>query len=272
MLKSFASLLIAGILMVPGCETLDLQGSPPPENPAARASVLAGTPWRLVAVGGEAMPRTGAGATLIFSRGGTVAAGTGPCNLFGTTIALDGASLSFQPVLATEQACLPPARMAQEDAYFRALEKVARFDATDTTLSLFDAAGIELLRFELAEDAPGTDTLIGTHWSLGELEGMPVLGLVHVAFEEEGELGGQGPCNTFAGTYRLGAGDVVEIMPRKTTRCFCDGFDREGQFLDALRRVRAWRIDGERLLLGAEGETLMILERERMAAAPLHGC
>jgi len=275
MLKSTASLLMAALMLLPGCEmldTLDLQGPPPPENPVARASTLAGTSWRLKAVGGEAVPRAGAGATLTFSRSGTVAVGTGSCNIFGTNIALAEASLSFETVRATEQACLPPARMAQEDAYFRTLESVARFEATGTELILLGATGAELLRFEVAEMPLEGDTLIGTRWSLGNLEGTPVLGIAHIAFEQNGELSGQGPCNTFAGDYRLGEYNTVEIMPRKTTRCFCDGFDREDQFLSALRRVRDWRIDGERLVLGTQGATLMTLEHERMPAAPLPGC
>ena len=271
MLKPFFA--IAGILLLTGCEMLDqMDRLAPVRDPDAPVPVFADTSWRLTAIDSQTVSRAGAGSTLTFGPQGDGATGTGPCNVFGATVEVDGTSLSFEPVFVTERACLPSTRMVAEEAYFRALREAATFEATPTDLWLFDATGEEVLRFAVAPTAPVQDGLIGTSWSLGDLEGSAAFGLAHLAFGENGELDGQGPCNTFAGDYRLGEGNAVEIMPRKTTRCFCGDFDREGQFLDALRRVRDWRIDGERLLLGADGTTLMILERARAAPIPLRGC
>lgn len=268
MLKPF--FLIAGLALLPGCVGDDPATTARKPEPSVTA--LAGTAWRLAAINGSAVMRPAAGTTLNFDPGGSEAGGTGPCNSFGSTVETGGGALSFGPIIATERACFPDTRMFAEGAYFDALRRTVRFEADDTRLALFDGNGREVLSFKkFAAPAVETD-LVGTRWSLGDLEGSPAFGLTHIAFDENGELGGQGPCNGFGGDYRLGAGMTVEIMPRKTTRCFCADFDRELQVLDALGRVENWRIDGERLLLGAGEETLMILEIEREAPEPLRGC
>jgi len=248
------------------------QDDQPDQTAQTVASILADTSWRLVAIGGERVSRAGAGATLNFNANASEAGGSGTCNTFGTRVLSEGTRIDFSPVIATERACLPQTRMLAEGAYFTALDQAMRFEVVGNELVLTGDKGEELLRFEGASAAPVEQELIGTRWSLGDLEGTPAFGLAHIAFGENGELAGQGPCNGIAGDYRLGTGRTTEIMPVKTTRCFCDEFDRENRFLDALRRVETWRIDGERLLLEAAGQTLMILEFERAAPTPLRGC
>jgi len=268
MLKSY--FLIAGLALLTACTVEDQKEVA--QDPGSSTIALAGTTWRLASINGSAVMRPAAGATLNFNDTGTEAGGTGTCNTFGTVVTSEGEALSFGPIIATERACLPDTRMLAEGAYFQALRQTARFETDGTSLALFDADGREVLGFETTGAAPVETDLVGTRWSLGDLEGTPAFGLAHIAFDENGELNGQGPCNGLAGDYRLGSGRTVEIMPRKTTRCFCDDFDRELQFLDALRRVENWRIDGERLLLGAGEATLMILEIEREAPEPLRDC
>lgn len=268
MLRPF--FLIACLAAMAGCNSHDTDGTV--RGPDPLTTTLADTSWRLAAINGSGVTHPAAGATLTFNADGTGAGGNGSCNSFGTMVASDGSVLSFSPVIATERACFPETRMVAEEAYFDALQRTARFVSNDTGLTLFDAKGQELLHFERVETAAVETDLIGTRWSLGDLEGSPAFGLARIAFNENGELTGQGPCNSFAGDYRLGEGMSVEIMPRETTRCFCEDFDRERQFFDALRQVRKWRIDGERLLLQAGDATLMILEIEREAPKPLRGC
>ena len=268
MLKQF--FLIAGLALLPGCTAEDQNDMT--QNPEPSVTALAGTTWKLAALDGSAVMRPAAGTTLNFSADGSEAGGSGPCNSFGSTVESGDGALSFGPIVATERACFPDTRMMAEGAYFDALRRTVRFEADGARLVLFDAKGREVLGFEKVEVAVVETDLIGTRWSLGDLEGTPAFGLAHIAFGENGELGGQGPCNGFVGDYRLGAGRTVEITVGQTTRCFCNEFDRELQVLDALRRVETWRIDGERLLLGAGDETLMILEIEREAPEPLRGC
>lgn len=69
------------------------------------------------------------------------AGGKGGCNSYGSSYAVNGQQISFKNIFSTKMFC--EKFQAQEDAYFRQLEKVNRYDVKDDKLLLF--AGNELL-------------------------------------------------------------------------------------------------------------------------------
>lgn len=69
------------------------------------------------------------------------AGGKGGCNSYGSSYAVNEQQISFKNIFSTKMFC--EKFQAQEDAYFRQLEKVNRYDVKDDKLLLY--AGNELL-------------------------------------------------------------------------------------------------------------------------------
>jgi heat shock protein HslJ len=99
--------------------------------------------WRLASLN-ERPPIEGTILTLQFER--FQAAGDGGCNNFRSSFERSGSSLNFGIVTSTAKECeLPPGIMAQESAYFGALEQVVNYKIEDTQMSLNDNSVIERL-------------------------------------------------------------------------------------------------------------------------------
>ena len=69
------------------------------------------------------------------------AGGKGGCNSYGSSYAVNEQQISFKNIFSTKMFC--EKFQAEEDAYFRQLEKVNRYDVKDDKLLLY--AGNELL-------------------------------------------------------------------------------------------------------------------------------
>ena len=119
------------------------------EEEAPEPVPLVGTTWGLeslaLATDAVSSPVAGTDVTLEFLDDGS-AAGSGGCNSFHTTYAVDGASIGFDPVASTRMACEPEV-MSQETAVFGALESAASFDVEGDVLTLLDADGRFLVSF-----------------------------------------------------------------------------------------------------------------------------
>ncbi|HZW04083.1 MAG TPA: META domain-containing protein [Anaerolineaceae bacterium] len=119
------------------------------QTPAAGKDPLAGSEWLLVSfaeAGTETPVIEGSTLTLAFEAGGQ-AVGEGGCNSFGASYALEGDSLSFEPVTSTLIACEDEDVMQQETDYFAALGEVSRYESSDDQLTLL-AGDQPVLRFE----------------------------------------------------------------------------------------------------------------------------
>ena len=105
--------------------------------------------WELTSIGDLVDPRgmQDRPVTIRFDSVGTRAAGHAGCNQFSAGYRLSGDSLWFEPAMATKMMC--PDAMAVETALFVALERVTRYEATDSTLTLLDPSG-PLARFRAA--------------------------------------------------------------------------------------------------------------------------
>jgi putative lipoprotein len=113
---------------------------------AAPETGLAGTEWRLTALGGAPLPPEARDPELVFivEGGETRFAASAGCNRFAGGARIDGPSLAFGPAMSTRMACPPPLDAA-ETALADALERAARWETDGATLRLLDAEGAVLL-------------------------------------------------------------------------------------------------------------------------------
>jgi putative lipoprotein len=115
---------------------------------AADAAPLAGTRWRLVALGDEPVRAADASRAphLVFAVEGGRLSGSDGCNRMVGGYALDGARLSFSGIGATRMAC--PESMEQAAAFARALHATAAHRVAGDLLELIDASGRVVARLQ----------------------------------------------------------------------------------------------------------------------------
>ena len=90
--------------------------------------------------------------------------------------------------------------------------------------------------------------LAGSEWRIVEIGGAKIAGGGTLRFTQT-SIRGKAPCNTFFGAFRERQG-TVEIAGINETRMSCSGrMEAERVLLDGLGRVRAYRVDGNSLLL-----------------------
>jgi heat shock protein HslJ len=121
----------------------DTSGATVLQYGAAPADPLAGTSWNVTGInnGNQAVvsPATGTTVTLAFGTDGTVS-GSGGCNTYNGSVAVNGAAISFGPLAATQMACPQPV-MDQEAQFFAALAASSTFDVSGSTLTMRDTGG-----------------------------------------------------------------------------------------------------------------------------------
>ncbi|MBK5109334.1 MAG: META domain-containing protein [Anaerolineales bacterium] len=102
--------------------------------------------WKLVTLN-ERPPIDNTLLTLQFER--FEAAGFGGCNNFRSSYERSGTALNFGFVTSTAKECeLPIGVMAQESAYFNAIEQISSFQIENTQFSLIDTSGVERLVYD----------------------------------------------------------------------------------------------------------------------------
>lgn len=212
---------------------------------------LAGTRWQLLSYGlpdEETPVLEGSKITLSFEQGRV--GGNGGCNGYGGEYSVDGEAITFEGVVSTMMACLDDDQMAQETAYFTALQNVTGFSLREDgqTLTLFYGEGEQLVFTRISD-------LAGTAWeltALGEdalLEGSTIT----LIFDDEGRIGGTGGCNTYGGSYSVDGetisfGEVFSTM----MACMQDGvMTQETTYFEALGAISRYALsdDGEMLML-----------------------
>lgn len=111
----------------------------------AAAGELADTKWTLVSIDGSATDPAVI-TTLNITDAGV--GGNGGCNTYGGKLVYTNDGIDISEVFSTMMAC---DGLAQEQAYFKALEAATRYTVTSNTLSLTDEAGHALAGFAAAK-------------------------------------------------------------------------------------------------------------------------
>jgi heat shock protein HslJ len=193
------------------------------------------------------------------------AGGNGGCNQYSGAYMLDGANLTFGPLVSTMMACEGPAGDT-EAAYYANLATTATWFSDGGSLTLQDAAGSAILVFIPAPEPLPADGIEGVTWQLsGYLVGGDAVASVPqgvVAWMElaAGTVTGNGGCNSFSGAYALD-GATITFEPVTSTLMLCEGPGGEVEtvFFEALPRVATWASDGSQLTLSdADGTPLLM--------------
>jgi putative lipoprotein len=138
------ALLVALVAILAGCA---------PEAPASptrvsRPDTLAGTVWRLVAIGDRPVP-AGPDVTLRF--GPSEVSGNGSCNAFGGSYAYDATSgaIRIADLVSTKRACIEPGRNELEATYLATLRAASDASIDPDGRLVLTGAGV-LLVLEVA--------------------------------------------------------------------------------------------------------------------------
>jgi heat shock protein HslJ len=133
--KKIAAGLIAALLIAPLLAGCTAAGDP--------TAGLVGPTWTLVSLNGSPAI-TGATITATFADGQV--GGSAGCNSYGGNYTLNGAKLSFGPIMSTMMACPQPAGvMDQEQAYLAALQSGGTFAIQGGQLTFTAANGSTLI-------------------------------------------------------------------------------------------------------------------------------
>jgi peptidyl-Lys metalloendopeptidase len=120
------------------------------DQPPAPGSALPGTEWVLISLNGNALIE-GKAITLRFREASIE--GSGGCNTYGGSYTASTEDLDLSDLYWTEMACMEPEGiMQQEQAYFQALNTVARYQVAwdqdgGDRLELTDGTGTQVLAF-----------------------------------------------------------------------------------------------------------------------------
>ncbi len=206
-LFSLGALMAASACMAPGdaapagpappAEDAEPAGTGPETDRIRIKSPLAGGDWIIASIGGVAV--AGKPPTIRFSEDGRVS-GFGGCNRFSGGYTLDGAKVSFTPVMMTMMACAAANTNQLESALGAALQGDAAYLVNaDGGLTLTGANGTEItaMRAEPVAD------LARSHWLVTQMGGTAILSgrEPEIRFTADGQINGTTGCNQFFGQY-----------------------------------------------------------------------
>ena len=87
--------------------------------------------------------------------------------------------------------------------------------------------------------------------------------LLNLQFEENGNVNGEGGCNSFFATYQVSSDGKLIFGPVGSTKMACaDGMELENSYFTAISRVAQFRTaDGQVTLASADGKTVLTFNR-----------
>ena len=127
-------------------------GDPLPSVREGHPSVLSGTAWRVVSIGGQ-VPAAGAEPTIAFSD--TNAQGSGGCNSFSGSYRYDtNGGLTFGDLAMTAMACVDAPRNEIETRFMTALGQVDLASTDPRGLLVLSGSGGQILLANAAQPNP----------------------------------------------------------------------------------------------------------------------
>jgi heat shock protein HslJ len=262
---------IPWVLWVVSLVALPALAAPAPEGEAA----LQGPVWRLERIlyndGKEIRPAAGHSYTVQFLTNGRLA-GRADLNRILGPYTVAGTMLTIGP-LASTRAADPPGSIAGE--FRRALEQASAFRVTGDRLRVelkLDTGTMTFVRPTIEPAPSGPEAaavapLIG-EWSLIRMNGdaLPAGGETPtIAFDAGGAVSGTTGVNRYTTTAepaQLAEGRVALRPIAATKRAGPpEAMRRETQFLDALRKVRVWKLSGRTLYLEDGRKELLAFRR-----------
>jgi heat shock protein HslJ len=235
---------------------------------------IEGISWVLVSYRGSNGDSTqGPGDVEVTARfeSGTVA-GNGGCNAYTGPYTISGSDLSVGPLASTRMACPPPLD-GVEDVYLANLEAAATYSADQSTLTIRNSDGDDVLTYQEQQDLP----LTGTLWTMISYNNgqqavvSAVAGTdVTLTLADDGTASGSAGCNQYSGSYTTD-GDEISFGSLASTQMACADADlnaQEAAYLAALGTVAGYRLEGTRLdLLASDGSLAVSFEGARAGSS-----
>jgi heat shock protein HslJ len=224
-------------------------------NAADDSKALEGKTWKATEITGvpEIVSSKGSATTAVFA-GGKIA-GSGAINRYsGPYTTGPGNTIEVGALISTQMAG-EPAAMAQEQAYFAALQKATEYSVTETSLTLMDEKGATLVKYEAVEPT----ALTGTEWQAvaynngkGALQSLAADSTITATFGEDGTLAGNASVNQYSTKYTVSGQDQMTIDPQIATTKMAGPEDlmaQEAAYLAALPQTATYTIEGDELWL-----------------------
>lgn len=235
-----------------------------------RITDISGTSWQLVKFqGGDdtvLMPDDRSKYTVAFGADGAVSARI-DCNRGrGTWKSPAASQLRLGPLALTRAKC-PPGSL--HDHIVKQWEHVRSYTIRDGHLFLSLVADGGIYEFEPVSSAQsaGTTPLENTYWRLTRLGDSPITASSgqkephFILNPESRRVAGSGGCNRLTGSYELAGSQLTFGRIAGTMMACPKGMDIEKAFLDSLKEVKTWKIEGQQLeLLDARGNAVSRFE------------
>ena len=112
-----------------------------------------------------------------------------------------------------------------------------------------------------------TGSLTGDRWQVVQTSGRAFAAegeSYTLTFAADNKVSGRGDCNRLTGTYASDRDKgTLSFGPLVSTRMMCPDQAREDAFVKALGTVDAYKMDGRMMMLFADGELIMMLEKKK---------
>jgi heat shock protein HslJ len=219
------------------------------------SKALGGKGWKAVEIAGvtDVSTAKGSASTAAFEAG-TIAGSGGVNRYTGPYTTGPGNTIEIGNLASTQMAG-DPALMAQEQAYFAALAKAAKYTVTDKALTLTDDGGKTMVKFEAVEPT----SLTATEWQAtaynngkGALQSLAADSTITAKFGEDGSLAGNASVNQYSTKYTVSGKDQMTIDAQIVTTKMAGPDNlmaQEAAYLAALPNVATYTVDGDELWL-----------------------
>jgi heat shock protein HslJ len=181
-----------------------------------------------------------------------VASGRAVNTYSGQYTATPDGTIQIGPIASTLMAG-PPAQMAVEQAYFKALEKAASYYSDGKQLTLYDQGGATILVFQKSDVTLTGRTWVATGINNGKeaVVGTVTTGKSTAEFMSDGSLRGNGGVNDYQAPYKTVGADGIEIGPPMATAMPGpkDLVKQEAEFFAALRTAKKYVLTSSTLEL-----------------------
>lgn len=217
--------------------------------------VLEGKSWKATDIAGveSVLTAKGSAATARFAAG--TVAGSGSVNRYSASYtAGPGNTIQVGEVASTMMAG-PDDAMAQEAAYFAAIQKAATYEVSDAALTLLDDKGKVLVKYEVVQPA----SLTGTEWQAlaynngkGALQSIAANSTITATFGTDGSLAGNAGINQYSTKYTVSGQDQMTIDAQIVSTKMAGPDElmaQEAAYLAALPQTATYSIDGDELWL-----------------------
>ncbi len=241
-----AAVLALSVMALAGCGS----GSTADDSKA-----LEGKTWKATEIAGvkSVLATKGSAATAKFATGKVT--GTGTVNSYGGPYTTGPGNTIQIGVLISTQMAGPEDAMAQEQAYFAALQKAATYEVTGDSLTLLDDKGKVLVKYQVVEPT----ALTGTEWQAlaynngkDALQSLAADSTITAVFGADGTLAGNASVNQYTAKYTTSDPDKMTIDAQIASTMMA-GPDalmaQEAAYLAALPKTATYSIEGDELWL-----------------------